>query len=109
MAKSSSPFNKKVVSVKPGSIAMLQGVFGAVAGLAVAVLFSLQTSVELAASTRSVLAGLTLGIGAGILSIVIVPLAYFGVGWVVGYVQGFVLNFLIEMSGGIEVKLDDNK
>jgi len=109
MAKNNSSFNKKVVSVKPGSIAMLQGVFGAVAGFAVAVLFSLEKTIELAASTKSVLAGLTLGVGAGALSIVIVPLAYFGVGWVVGYVQGFVLNFLIEVSGGIEVKLDDNK
>lgn len=102
-------YNKRIVSLKPSSIAMLQGVFGAVAGLAVAILFSLNTTIDVAASTNSVLGGLALGLGAGALAIVVLPLVYFGIGWVIGFVQGIVLNFLIEASGGIELDLHDNK
>lgn len=104
-----SHYNKRVVNVKPTSIAMLQGVFGAIAGLAVAIIFSLEAFIEIADSTMSVLGGLALGLAAGALSIVVLPLVYFGIGWVVGLIQGFILNIVIESSGGIEVKLNDNK
>lgn len=102
-------FNKRVVSVKPTSIAMLQGTFGAVLGLAAAILFSLRTSVDIAQSTESVLAGLTFGVASGALAILVVPFLYFGIGWLVGLLQGFVLNFLVEASGGIELDIKDNK
>ena len=102
-------FNKRIVSIKPTSIAMLQGVFGAVAGLAVAVLFSLNTAVDIAESTNSVLGGLAFGTAAGAVSIVVLPLVYFGLGWIIGLLQGLILNFLIETSGGIQVELKDNK
>lgn len=102
-------YNKRVVSLKPSSIAMLQGVFGAVAGLAIAILFSLNATIDIAASTNSVLAGLALGLGTGALAIIVLPLIYFGIGWIVGFVQGVVLNFLIEASGGIELHVKDNK
>lgn len=102
-------YNKRVVSLKPSSIGMLQGVFGAVVGLAVAILFSLNTSIDIAESTNSVLSGLALGIGTGALAIVVLPLVYFGIGWIIGFVQGVVLNFLIEASGGIELRIKDNK
>ncbi len=102
-------YNKRVVNVKPTSIAMLQGVFGAVAGFAVAVIFSLNAFIDIADSTVSVLGGLALGLTAGALAILVVPLVYFGIGWVIGLIQGFVLNVLIETSGGIEVNLKDNK
>lgn len=102
-------YNKRVVNVKPTSIALLQGVFGAVLGLAAAILFSLESTVSIADSTNSVLAGLTLGVAKGAVAILIVPFVYFGIGWVVGFVQGVVLNFLIEASGGIELKVNDNK
>jgi hypothetical protein len=104
-----SNYNKRVVSIRPASIAMLQGTFAAIAGLAAAIIFSLGNAIDIADSTTSLLGGLTLGIAAGALSIIVVPLVYFGIGWVVGFVQGLVLNFLIETSGGIEVKLEDNK
>jgi hypothetical protein len=102
-------YNKRVVNIRPSSIAMLQGTFAAIAGLAAAIIFSLGNAIDIAESTSSILAGLTLGLAAGALSIVVVPLVYFGIGWVVGFLQGFVLNFLIETSGGIEVKFEDNK
>lgn len=102
-------YNKKVINVKPTSIAMLQGVFGAIVGLGIAIIFSLNALIEIADSTVSVLGGLALGLSAGALAIVVLPLVYFGIGWVIGLVQGFILNVIIETSGGIEVNLKDNK
>jgi hypothetical protein len=102
-------YNKRVVNVKPTSIAMVEGVFAAVIGLTVAILFSLRTSVQIADSTQSVLAGLTFGIAGGALAILVVPLVYFGLGWLVGLLHGFVLNVLIETAGGVELKITDNK
>lgn len=102
-------YNKRVVKIKPTSIAMLEGIFAGVMGLMVAILFSLRSSVDIASSTQSVLAGLTLGIAAGALAIIVVPLVYFGIGWLVGLLHGLVLNFLIETSGGIELTLEENK
>ena len=102
-------YNKRVVNVKPTSIAMVEGVFAAVIGLTVAILFSLRTSVQIADSTQSVLAGLTFGIAGGALAILVVPLVYFGLGWLVGLLHGFVLNVLIETAGGVELNITDNK
>lgn len=102
-------YNKRVISVKPSSIAMLQGVFGAVGGLAIAILFSLGATVDIAQSTDSVLAGLAFGVGAGALAIIVLPLIYFAIGWIVGFIQGVVLNFLVEASGGVELHIKDNK
>jgi hypothetical protein len=102
-------YNKRVISIRPTSIAMLQGVLGAVAGLAIAILYSMNNAVDIAESTNSVLAGLILGLASGAIAIIVVPLVYFGIGWVVGLIQGVVLNFLVETSGGIQVELSDNK
>ena len=102
-------YNKRVVNVKPTSIAMVEGVFAEVIGLTVAILFSLRTSVPVADSTQSVLAGLTFGIAGGALAILVVPLVYFGLGWLVGLLHGFVLNVLIETAGGVELKITVNK
>lgn len=102
-------YNKTVVNVKPTSIAMLEGVFGAIIGLTVAILFSLRTTVEIADSTNSVLAGLTFGVASGALAILVVPLIYFGLGWLVGLLHGWILNILIETSGGIELNVKDKK
>lgn len=102
-------YNKRVVNVKPTSIAMLEGVFGAVVGLTVAILFSLRTSVQIAENTESVLAGLTFGVAGGAVAILVVPLIYFGLGWLIGLLHGYILNLLIETSGGIELNVKDKK
>lgn len=102
-------YNKRVVSIKPSSIAMLQGTFAAAVGLVIAILYAMRSSIEIGQETESVLAGLTFGLAAGALAIFVVPLVYFGLGWVVGWVQGFVLNFVIETAGGIELNTSDNK
>lgn len=102
-------YNKSVINVKPTSVAMLEAVFGAIVGLTIAILFSLRSTVDIADSTGSVLAGLSFGLAGGALAILIVPLVYFGIGWIVGLVHGFVLNLLIETAGGVDIRLVDKK
>lgn len=95
-----------VVGVRASSVAMFEGTFAAIIGLGIAILFSLESTVELAASTGSVLAGMAFGLGAGIVSIIVLPLIYFGLGWLFGYVHGWVFNVVARNSGGIELKVE---
>lgn len=104
MAKSSF---KKITAVKAESIAMYEGTFAAVLGLFVAVLHSLNTTVQIADSTNSTLAGLSFGLATGIVSLVVVPLVYFGLGWLVGYAHGIIFNAVARTSGGIVVQIED--
>lgn len=104
MAKSSL---KKVTGVKAQSIAMYEGTFAAIVGLFVAVLHSLNTTIQIADSTNSTLAGLSFGLATGVVSIVVVPLVYFGLGWLVGYVHGAVFNAVAKTSGGIVLEVED--
>lgn len=97
----------KVSGVRAGSIAMFEGTFAAIIGLAIAVLFSLNKTVEMADATDSVLAGLAFGVGAGIVSILVLPLIYFGIGWVIGYIHGWVFNAVAGSSGGIDLHVEE--
>lgn len=106
MAKSS---NQRITGVKTSSLAMYEGVFAAILGLGIAVMYSLRNSVEIANSTDSVLAGLAFGMTAGIVSILVLPLIYFAFGWVIGMLHGFVFNVISETSGGIVVRVSEDK
>ena len=53
------------------------------------------------------LRGLTLGLASGFIAIVGVPIIYFAVGWVLGWIQGFLINALVSMSGGIVLKTEE--
>lgn len=98
---------KKITGVKPSSIATFQGTLAAIIGLGVAILHSLERTVEVAASTESVLRGMTFGLATGIVSIIVVPFIYFGFGWIIGYLHGWIFNAVADSSGGIEVKIED--
>lgn len=98
---------KTISGVKASSIAMFEATFGAAIGFVIAVMYSLNTTVAIADSTNSVLKGLSFGLATGILALVVVPLIYFGIGWIVGYIHGWVFNVIAENSGGIGVKIDD--
>ena len=104
MAKSSL---KKITAVQAQSIAMYEGTFAAVLGLFVAVLHSLNTTVKIAESTNSTLTGLSFGLATGIVSLVVVPLVYFGLGYLVGYAHGIIFNAVAKTSGGIVVQIED--
>lgn len=101
--------NTRIVGVKSSTVAMFEGVFAAVLGLGVAILYSLQNSVDIATQTQSVLGGLVFGMAAGIVSIIVIPLVYFGLGFIVGYVHGFVFNVIAESSGGLVFRMEDEK
>lgn len=93
--------SNKLVGVKASTIALLQASFGFVLGLAVAILNSLEATINLTKETNSVLVGLSFGLTAGIVSIIILPLVYFGIAWVLGYINGWILNLILRMSGGV--------
>lgn len=98
---------KKITAVKASSIAMYEGTFASIIGLLVAIMYSLNTTVKIATTTESTLKGLTFGLATGIVSIIVVPFIYFGLGWIVGYLHGLVFNAVAQSSGGIELKIED--
>lgn len=101
--------NKRITRVNAMTVAMFQGTFASIVGLGVAVLHSLQATVKVASATDSVIAGMTFGLAAGVISVIVVPLLYFALGWVVGLVQGWVYNVVLGASGGVVVQLEDEK
>lgn len=101
--------SKRIVGIKSSTLAMFEGTFAAVLGLGVAIMHSLRSTVEVAESTQSVLGGMAFGLATGIVSIIVLPLLYFGIGWVVGYLHGFVFNVISETSGGLSFNMSDDK
>lgn len=99
--------NKRVVGVKSSTLGMFEGTFAAIIGLGVAIMYSLNTSVDIAKETQSVLSGMAFGLAAGVVSIIVLPLVYFAFGYIIGYIHGFVFNVVAENSGGILLRLDD--
>jgi hypothetical protein len=106
MAKKS---NTKVVGIKSATLATFVGSFWAIIGLGVALMHSLRTTIDVAESTQSVISGLAFGLATGVVSIIVLPLIYFGIGWVIGYLQGFVFNVVAETSGGLVFRMEDEK
>jgi hypothetical protein len=101
--------NKKVTGVKSSTIAMFEGVFAAILGLGIAVLHSLNTTVTYTQETQSLLSGMAFGLATGIVAILVLPLVYFGLGWIIGYIHGFIFNVVAENSGGIVLRIEDTK
>lgn len=104
MAKTQS---KRIVRIKATSWATFQGTLAGVIGLGVAVLHSLDSTVQVADATDSVLRGMAFGLATGIVSILVIPLVYFGIGWVIGVVQGWVFNVIVGAAGGLVLDLED--
>ena len=99
--------NLKVIGIKSSTLANFEGSFGAIIGLGIAIIHSLNTTVDVASETQSVLSGLAFGLAAGLVSVIVLPLIYFGLGWIVGYIHGFIFNVVAETSGGLVVKTED--
>jgi len=98
---------KTITGVKASSIAMFEATFGAAIGLVIAVMYSLNTTIAIADSTNSVLKGLSFGLATGVRALIVVPLIYFGIGYIVGYIHGWIFNVIAESSGGIGVNIQD--
>ena len=105
----SSNINKKIVQVRATSLATFEGTFAAILGLGVAIIYSLNTTIDIAASTNSVLKGMAFGLTAGIISIIVLPFIYFAFGWLIGLIHGWIFNIFLGASGGVAFQLDDEK
>ena len=101
--------NRRITGVKSSTLALFEGVFGSIIGLGIAIMYSLNTTVEYTEQTDSVFRGLAFGATAGIVSIIVLPLIYFAFGWVIGYIHGFVINVVAENSEGIVLRMEDAK
>ena len=91
----------RVTGVKATTVGMLQGTFFMLLGIVTAVSYTISASVQFAESTESVLRGLTFGLAHGFVAIILVPVIYFAVGWVLGTIYGWIINVLLGSSGGI--------
>lgn len=100
--------NKRVVRINTGSWAVFQGTFAGLIGLAVAIMYSAGNTIQVADATDSVLQGMAFGLATGIVAIIVLPLVYFAIGWLIGLVQGFVFNTVLGVSGGIGLQLDED-
>jgi hypothetical protein len=98
---------KKITSVKASSIATFEGTLFAAMGFVVALLRSLDTTIQIADSTDSTLLGLSFGLAAGAVALIVLPLIYFGIGWIVGYLHGWLFNAVASSNGGIEVEIEE--
>jgi hypothetical protein len=97
----------KVTGVNASTVAAFEGTFASIIGLGVAILFSMQATVELANSTQSVLRGFAFGLSAGIVSIIVLPLIYFGIGWIIGYIHGWIINIVLKNAGGVKFDIEE--
>lgn len=104
MAKSNQ---KRITQIKATTWATFQGTLAGVIGLGVAILHSIDSVARVADATDSVFRGLAFGLATGIVSIIVLPLIYFAIGWVVGIVQAWVFNFILGAAGGISFVLED--
>lgn len=94
---------QNIVGIMPSTVALFQATFAAAIGLGIAVLRSLEASFKFGQETNSVLAGLSFGVASGLVLVIVLPLVYFALGWVLGYLNGWVLNVIIRASGGVVV------
>lgn len=100
---------KRITELKPTSWAIFQGTFAAILGLGVAILHSINSAVVFAEATDRVIGGLAFGLATGVVSILILPLLYFGLGWLIGIIQGWIFNTVLGASGGLVVNVVDDE
>ncbi len=98
----------RITGLKATTLGMLQGTFFSLLGLVVAVSYSISAVATFTESTESVLRGLTFGLAHGFVAIIIVPLIYFVAGWVLGFLYGVIINALLESSGGLVLKTEND-
>lgn len=101
--------NKRIVGIKTSTLATFEGTFLGIIGLGIAILHSLRTTVDIANETQSVLSGLAFGLATGIVSVIVLPLIYFGIGYLFGLMHGFIFNVVAESSGGLLLRIEDEK
>lgn len=101
------PSEKRLTRIKATTLATFQGTFAAIVGLGVAILHSIDSVANVKEATDSVLSGLAFGLATGIVSIIVLPMVYFALGWVIGLIQGWFYNVVLSASGGLVITTED--
>lgn len=99
----------RVTGVKATTIAAFESTLFGLIGLVTAIVYSFGALIDYAVETDSVLRGLTFGIAQGILVIILLPIIYAVVGWVIGLIHGWLFNAVAKSSGGIVLETKNAK
>lgn len=91
-----------IKSVKPTSLAVFVGTAWALVGLVIALIAALGGSLAFGDQTDSVIKGLLFGLTAGLFTVILLPIIYFAIGWLIGAVYGWLFNVIAGVSGGIQ-------
>jgi hypothetical protein len=104
MAKTST---RRVIKIRATTLATFQGTFAALIGLGIAILYSLEATIQATEATQSVLRGMAFGLATGVISMIVLPFIYFAFGWLIGLFQGWVYNAVLGTGGGVVFDLQD--
>jgi hypothetical protein len=104
MAKTST---RRVTRIHATTLATFQGTFAALIGLGIAILYSLERTIQVADATDSVLRGMAFGLATGVISIIVLPFIYFAFGWLIGLFQAWIYNAVLGAAGGVVFDLQD--
>jgi len=97
----------RVTDIKVSSLAMFEGVLAGIIGFAVALIAWFGLVFNYTAATDSLLRGLLMGIGPGLLALIVVTIVYFAVGWLIGAVHGILFNAATSFMGGLVVNREE--
>lgn len=98
---------RRITRIHPTTLATFQGTFLALIGLGVAILYSLERTVQVADATDSVLRGMAFGLATGVISLLVLPFIYFAFGWLLGLFQAWIYNAVLGASGGVVLDLQE--
>ncbi len=92
------------------SFAKIMGLVGFFAGFLISIPYGLMVMVLGAgagAHAEQGGAGLAaLGVGGGLVIMIGVPIAYAGLSWFVGLIYGLIINVVLHMAGGLELRIE---
>jgi hypothetical protein len=94
--------------IKPMTLALFEGSLGAVFGLALAAVVFFQATAFGTVITDSFLSGLVFGLSSSAVVLVAVPVIYFAIGWVLGYVHAHVYNGLKRLSASPAIRSEQD-
>jgi hypothetical protein len=97
----------RVARVNPRSLAMFVGLFAAAFGFVVAVVAWLGLVINYSVTTDSLLRGMLLGVGPGLLAVITTVILYYVAGWIVGYLNAMLFNWVAQSSGSMEIATKD--
>jgi hypothetical protein len=92
-----------LTGVRPTTVAMFEGAFGAIIGLVISIMYLVGGTVAYTNATNSLIQGLLFGLTIGAFSLIFLPMIYFVIGWVIGLVNGWVFNLILRASGGVAI------